>query len=147
MPTSLTLKNLIDQFLYITDLSNQKHLNMQKILQNSKSSGEMFREIFSKIGDLSTESTVLPPGGHIGEVLTKQSDTENAATWESKNFTYIQGVPSDLWVINHGKNGYPSVIVTDTTGRRVWVSEKYNSYQEVQINFARPTLGMAFLKF
>lgn len=62
-----------------------------------------------------------------------------------KNFIFIQNTPSDIWVINHNLNKYPSVNVYDSANTRIVGEENHNNNNILTITFALPVSGKAHL--
>lgn len=62
-------------------------------------------------------------------------------------FTYIhdQSSLSDVWIITHNNNYYPSVSVVDTGGSVVFPNVEYDSEDQVTISFEAATSGKAYL--
>ena len=61
-----------------------------------------------------------------------------------KNFVYVQGTSSAVWVVNHNLNKYCSVSVVDTAGTEVIGTVEYNSLDTVTLTFSAPFSGQAF---
>jgi hypothetical protein len=62
-----------------------------------------------------------------------------------KYFRYTQNIPSTIWIINHGMNKRPSVIVTDSAGTTIEGQVTYNDVNTVTIEFSAAFSGYAEL--
>ena len=62
-----------------------------------------------------------------------------------KNFVFVQGTPSNTWVIAHGLSKYPSVSVMDSAGTEVEGDVHYDSVNQVTIQFNAAFGGTATL--
>jgi hypothetical protein len=61
------------------------------------------------------------------------------------NHTHTQLFPADVWTVAHGLPKRPSVTVVDTAGTEVLADVAYPSLGTVEIRFAAPMSGSAFL--
>ena len=66
-------------------------------------------------------------------------------TGASVTFTYNSPTASNSWLIVHNQNRYPSVTVIDGAGHYVFADVIYLDANIVQVNFAYPTSGSAYL--
>lgn len=60
-------------------------------------------------------------------------------------FTFNQAGAANPWFINHNLNKYPSVTVVDSAGTQGFCSVTYVDANNVQLNFAAPFAGKAYL--
>lgn len=60
-------------------------------------------------------------------------------------FEYTPVVASTTWTIPHNLNKFPSVTVVDTLGEQVYAEVRYIDRNIVQVSFALPFMGKAFL--
>lgn len=60
-------------------------------------------------------------------------------------YTHTQIAPSDTWVIDHNRDKFPSVSVTDSAGSLVVGDVNYISSNRVIVMFSSPFAGTAFL--
>lgn len=60
-------------------------------------------------------------------------------------FVYEQGIASDVWVITHNLNKYPSITLVDSAGTVFKAKEEYNSANQVTIYLNGATTGKAYL--
>jgi len=60
-------------------------------------------------------------------------------------YTFTQSGPSALWTITHNLNRFPSVEVTDSTGRIVEGDERYVDANTLTVAFSAPFSGEAYL--
>ncbi len=58
---------------------------------------------------------------------------------------FTQAVPAAEWYIPHTLGGYPSVTIVDSSGTSVFGEVLYLSTTEVQVTFAVPFSGFAYL--
>ncbi len=60
-------------------------------------------------------------------------------------FVFEQIIPSDIWVINHNMQKWPSVSIVLFDGSKVYATVVYISEDQVEIRFSKPQVGKAFL--
>jgi hypothetical protein len=60
-------------------------------------------------------------------------------------YTFTQASPSALWTIVHNLNRFPSVEVTDSSGRIVEGDEQYVDANTLTVAFSAPFSGEAYL--
>lgn len=60
-------------------------------------------------------------------------------------FDWDQSSALSTWTIPHNLNRHPSVTLVDSTGARVWTDVFYVDSNVVQVTFATPTAGKAYL--
>lgn len=58
---------------------------------------------------------------------------------------YEQGEASDTWVINHGLNKYPSVVLVDSAGTAFNAEITYDSLNQLTVKINGATKGKAYL--
>ena len=61
------------------------------------------------------------------------------------HFTYVQGVPSTSWNIQHNLGKFPSITVIDSAGTVVTGQYTYNDINNVTLTFSAPFAGTAYL--
>lgn len=61
------------------------------------------------------------------------------------NFTFPQGTPVSVWVINHGLPFNPQVTTLDSSGQEVEGDVVYTSSTQIVVTFAAPFAGVAYL--
>jgi len=61
------------------------------------------------------------------------------------HFTYVQGVPSTSWSIQHNLGKFPSITVIDSAGTVVTGQYTYNDINNVTLTFSAPFAGTAYL--
>ena len=59
--------------------------------------------------------------------------------------TYVQGVPSTSWSIEHNLGKFPSITVIDSAGTVVTGQYTYNDINNVTLTFSAPFAGTAYL--
>jgi len=61
--------------------------------------------------------------------------------------TYIhdQSLPSDVWVIGHNLDRYPSATVVDSAGSTIICDVQYDSPDQITIQFSAAFSGRAYL--
>lgn len=72
-------------------------------------------------------------------------ELEKAEDLKDLNFTYLQPASSAVWVIAHNLNKNPSVRIEDATGQDIIGEITYLDTNTVQIDFAIPVSGTAYL--
>lgn len=77
-------------------------------------------------------------GGKPGNTPGVQGDGD-------KHYVHIQSTASDVWVIEHGLNKYPSVTVVDSAGTLVIGDIKYLDIKRVEVKFMAAFSGRAYL--
>ena len=60
-------------------------------------------------------------------------------------YYFVQGVPSDTWVIDHNLGRHPSVTVVDSGGTQVYGEVLYNSNNRLTLIFSNQFSGQAYL--
>ena len=60
-------------------------------------------------------------------------------------YTHTQGVSSNVWVITHNLNYYPSVTVIDSGGTQVEGETTWNSPNQLTLTFSAAFGGVAYL--
>lgn len=60
-------------------------------------------------------------------------------------FVYEQGIASDVWVITHNLNKYPSITLVDSAGTVFKAKEKYNNANQITVYLNGATTGKAYL--
>lgn len=61
-------------------------------------------------------------------------------------FVYMQGTPSNTWVINHNMQCHPNVTVIDSGNNQVEGAVIYDTLNQVTISFTAPFSGKAVLR-
>ena len=61
------------------------------------------------------------------------------------HYVHQQAIPSDTWVITHGMNKYPAIVVVDSSGSTVEGEVEYLSSTQLQVVFAAGFSGTAYL--
>jgi hypothetical protein len=62
-----------------------------------------------------------------------------------KHFTFIQGVASATWIVNHNLDKKPSVTVVDTGDNEVWGCVQHIDENNLIITFSAAFTGKAYL--
>lgn len=75
--------------------------------------------------------------------ITKDEDGNYDISTETIEFE--QAEASDLWVIEHNLNKFPSVITVDSTGAQFQAEVRYDSLNQVSIYINGATKGKAYL--
>jgi len=60
-------------------------------------------------------------------------------------FVYEQGIASDVWVITHNLNKYPSITLVDSAGTVFKAKEEYNNANQITVYLNGATTGKAYL--
>jgi len=63
---------------------------------------------------------------------------------EDKDYTHIQTLSSERWVITHALNKFPKVTVVDASGKQVYAQVTHVNKQMVDIRFSKPISGSAY---
>lgn len=69
----------------------------------------------------------------------------DALSDSDKHFVFTQGTPSISWSINHGLDKYPSVVVVDSAGTKVYGQVDYVDKNNLRITFVNQFSGKAYL--
>lgn len=78
-------------------------------------------------------------------VLEGNLSSESLGIIEDKSFVFNQNVASNIWLVNHNLNKFPSVSVVDS-GNNVVIGEvKYIDENSLQISFSSPFSGSVYL--
>lgn len=89
----------------------------------------------------------LDTGGmKIGDGVTEWNALAYAMSWFfDKTYEHTQDVPSASWVVSHGLDKFPSVVVIDSGGSEVEGDISYDSHKQITITFSAPLSGNAYL--
>lgn len=80
----------------------------------------------------------------IGDGVTSWNSLAYAmSTKMDKTHTHDQSVASATWIVTHGLNKFPSVVVIDSGGSEVEGDIGYDSVNQVTITFSAPMSGKA----
>lgn len=133
-------------------MADQGNLNVSeqhiKVVENASSvevSPEEQQIQIIKQGDDALDLVAIPAAEIDLELRTAKTLLTVADSRPDAYFAYEQATPSDLWIINHPLRKYPSVSVTDSAGSLVEGSVYYASKSHIQISFAAPFGGTAYL--
>ena len=74
-----------------------------------------------------------------------QADLIINAVIGDKHFTFEQAVASDIWIIVHNLNKYPSVSLVDSAGTQFDARVVYNSLNQCTVYMNGATKGKAYL--
>ena len=80
-----------------------------------------------------------------GEGVISASKTDGTVTITSSTYIFEQGVSSDVWVINHNLNKYPSVTLVDSAGTQFEAQIEYNNKNTCTVYMNGATNGYAYL--
>lgn len=61
------------------------------------------------------------------------------------SYVHTQSVASSEWVVFHGLNRFPSLVVVDSAGDTVEGSVKYDSSMQITVTFSAPFGGLAYV--
>lgn len=61
-------------------------------------------------------------------------------------FVFQQETPASVWVILHSLNGYPTVVIVDSSGQPFLGDVHYDSNVQMTITFSAPFSGVAYLR-
>lgn len=61
-------------------------------------------------------------------------------------FRFDQLFPAAVWTVSHGLNGFPNVLVMDSTGQELIAEIHYPDDQTVVITHGQPYSGTAYLR-
>jgi hypothetical protein len=94
----------------------------------------------------------IPPGGSVGQVLTKNTAIDYDVIWGvggggggATTYTFTQGTPAATWNVAHSLGRFPSVTVVDTGGTVVIPNVTYVDANNVTVVFGSATTGKAYL--
>ena len=92
----------------------------------------------------------VPNGGTAGQVLTKVSDISFDTEWQTPgaitvSYLYTQGMPSDVWNIDHNLGWNPNVTVQDSAGTTVEGDVVYHNINSLSVTFVSAFAGIAYL--
>lgn len=62
-----------------------------------------------------------------------------------KNYMHRQSIPSNIWIIEHNLNKYPSVEIVDSAGSKVDGDIEFLTPDVVELKFSHPFSGEAYL--
>lgn len=83
--------------------------------------------------------------GKVPMVSSTESSLEFATIIQDKNYTHDQGVPSQVWTINHNLNKYPTAAAVDTAQTVVMGQIDYVDLNNITITFNASFSGEAYL--
>ena len=84
----------------------------------------------------------------VRDVDTASNDylvTEKAVALANNTFVFNQAEASDMWIIVHNLNKFPSVTVIDSAGTQFMAQVKYDSSNQLTIYMNGATTGKAYL--
>lgn len=86
-------------------------------------------------------------GRIYNDVISIYSNTNNSSIsgGGDKNFTFVQGVPSAVWTIQHNLGKFPSVTVVDTAGTEVEGEVRHIDNNSLVLEFSAGFAGQASL--
>lgn len=115
-----------DKFIYLTDTPSGWGEPGQLVRINAAGDGlEFFNE------------------SDISITTTQVSDFNTIV--QDKHYTHDQGMPSQVWTINHGLNKYPSILAVDTAKSVAVGQIDYIDLNNITITFNSPFSGEAYL--
>ena len=77
------------------------------------------------------------------DILLIRDDSKNQNVISDLTFEYVQGIPSNHWIVNHNLNKNPSVTITDNEGSEYEADVKHIDINNVEIYFSVPFSGKA----
>lgn len=77
--------------------------------------------------------------------VTLEGDLSGAELGIDRTYIYPQNTAADIWTVPHNLSKYPSVTVVDSIGRIVGCDVRYLDADTVQLSFAAPMIGTAYL--
>lgn len=80
-----------------------------------------------------------------GEGTINVTTTDGTYVVTSTTYIHEQGIASDIWVINHNLNKYPSVSVVDTAGTVFTAQVEYIDENNCKVYINGATKGKAYL--
>jgi len=66
------------------------------------------------------------------------------STETDKNYTHVQTLSSERWIVTHALNKFPKVTVVDASGKVVYAQVTQVNKQIVDIRFSKPITGSAY---
>lgn len=75
-----------------------------------------------------------------------QNNVTNILVQANPAFVFQQAIPLAVWVINHNLNGYPNVVIIDSSGQLFMGAVQYNTPNRLTVTFSAPFGGAAYLK-
>lgn len=81
----------------------------------------------------------------IGEGNISATQSGNTVTITSETYVFVQGIPSDTWVINHNLNKYPTVDLVDSSGRVFKSEVDYTDTNSLVVYINGSLSGKAYL--
>ena len=83
--------------------------------------------------------------GKVPMVNSTETAIEFATIIQDKHYTHDQGMPSQVWTINHGLNKYPTAAAVDTAQTVVMGQIDYVDLNNITITFNASFSGEAYL--
>lgn len=80
-----------------------------------------------------------------GSELIGVSREGQTVTLNSQTFVFEQGIPSNIWTINHNLNKFPSVTLVDSSGRQFKAQIDYTDLNNLTVSLNGGTTGKAYL--
>lgn len=123
------------------NMGNQASFNAQFSTNQKKVIGNMgvVNATSNNYNDLNNKPTIN------GVILTDNLTSESLGIVEDKSFIFSQNVASNLWLVNHNLNKYPSVSVVDSGNNIVIGEVEYIDENSLQIRFTSIFSGKAYL--
>ena len=132
---------LVGSYVLITKRSN---VSDWAIYQWNSSNQDINEPLFYDIGLTHISSNGVFKKNEEYFLSLLQLNSIGPTPVSDKNFVYVQGTSSAVWVVNHNLNKYCSVSVVDTAGTEVIGTVDYNSLNTITITFSAPFSGEAY---
>lgn len=88
----------------------------------------------------------IPPHLHsMADVLGLLEALSAAGIIGDTTFRFVQGVASEIWLINHNLHRRPSVTIVDSTWRQVHGQVEYLDDETIRLTFSAAFSGEAYL--
>jgi hypothetical protein len=92
-----------------------------------------------------TIETVLIKDGLVDGVDVSQLKSDYDTFVGKDTYVHTQGSASNMWVITHNLGRYPSIDIVDSGGTTVYGESRYDSINQITLNFGTSFSGKAYL--
>ena len=83
--------------------------------------------------------------GHIQNHDNPHKVTAEQVGAKLKTSKYVQDTPQALWIIQHNRNEFPSILILDEENNQLIGDIRYISSNEIDLIFSQPVKGTAYL--
>lgn len=90
-------------------------------------------------------ATVTPPAEFKTTLQVGQGPAGRDGTTGNLHYQHDQVNPDTVWIINHNRNKYPSIICFDSANDEIEGVISYPTLNQITVTFSAATSGYAYL--